>query len=487
MSLSRSRAAAVAAAAAVVLALAGVTPAFAHDDPGQQTAAEHAAADLAGVPMDKIEQDAKAKQDRLAKATGTRPGRRSPAAQKQAAAVAAAADPGVDGAWSAVTGTPVVPVFTAMLPNGKVLMWDSVGDDAAESYPNHSFTRAAVWNPATNTYKRVDVIGYNIFCAGFAQLADGTVLVAGGNRDQALHGIRQTHLFDWRTETWRRGPDMAAERWYPSVAALANQEALILGGGPATPEVFQTNQWMRLLTGIFAPPNRLYPFLTVRPDGNVDLVGPGPQILTLNTSGAGAKVSTVERDTINRDYASFATFKPGTTMVAGGGIIDEDGQTKVPTRTTKLVQSSSPPTVTNGASMAYARRQFNLSILADGNLLATGGESSGARNSGVDLAEGYGNTADEALQGESLEQRLAQEEPDSDPYAEDGENVGGPEVGDERSGRLVAPDEGSHEDEDKDLIAEDIGIDGAAASAEEAAVHIVDDDEEEDFTPDDEQ
>jgi len=41
---------------------------------------------------------------------------------------------------------------------------------------------------------------------------------------------------------------------------------------------------------------------------------------------------------------------------------------------------------------------------------------------------------------------------------------------------LVAPDEGAHEDEEKDLVGDDVGIDGAGASAEEAAMHIVDDD-----------
>ncbi|GAA0611514.1 hypothetical protein HPO96_22195 [Kribbella sandramycini] len=89
--------------------------------------------------------------------------------------------------------------------------------------------------------------------------------------------------------------------------------------------------------------------------------------------------------------------------------------------------------------------------------------------------EGFGTTAEEALQGESLDQRLAQEEPDVDPYAEDGEDVGGPEVGVRRSGRLVAPDEGAHTDSESDLVASDIGFDGAAASAEEAAIHVVDD------------
>ncbi|TDU89023.1 hypothetical protein EV138_2577 [Kribbella voronezhensis] len=91
--------------------------------------------------------------------------------------------------------------------------------------------------------------------------------------------------------------------------------------------------------------------------------------------------------------------------------------------------------------------------------------------------EGFGTTAEEALEGETLDQRIAQEEPDIDPYAEEDENVGGPEVGEARSGRLVAPDEGAHSDLEKDLVAEDVGFDGAGASAEEAAVHVVNDDE----------
>ena len=46
-----------------------------------------------------------------------------------------------------------------------------------------------------------------------------------------------------------------------------------------------------------------------------------------------------------------------------------------------------------------------------------------------------------------------------------------------RSGRLVDPDGGSGEDTEKDLVGDDVGIDGAAASAEEAAVHVVPDDD----------
>jgi hypothetical protein len=92
------------------------------------------------------------------------------------------------------------------------------------------------------------------------------------------------------------------------------------------------------------------------------------------------------------------------------------------------------------------------------------------------VGQGYGNTPLEEELGETLDQRIAQEEPEPDPYAEeDTEDLDDGEVGDVRSGRLVAPDQGAHEDEDSEMYADDAGIDGAGASAEEAAMHVVDD------------
>jgi hypothetical protein len=94
------------------------------------------------------------------------------------------------------------------------------------------------------------------------------------------------------------------------------------------------------------------------------------------------------------------------------------------------------------------------------------------------VAEGYGNTPLEEELGETLDMRLAQEEPEPDPYelaATETEDVGG-EVGSVRAGRLVDEDQGLGPDEEKDLVGMDVGIDGAGASAEEAAVHVIDDD-----------
>ena len=117
---------------------------------------------------------------------------------------------------------------------------------------------------------------------------------------------------------------------------------------------------------------------------------------------------------------------------------------------------------------------------------------------GIDdmLDEGY--SPPERLYGrgafgpsETMDQLLAEEEPDpasridvlldeaeqqrSDEAERETEFPQRLEVGRARAGRLVAPDQGFGEDAEAELVAEDVGISGGAASAEEAAVHIIED------------
>ena len=71
------------------------------------------------------------------------------------------------------------------------------------------------------------------------------------------------------------------------------------------------------------------------------------------------------------------------------------------------------------------------------------------------------------------EDRVGGDDPDSIPAEDDW--IGDGEVGDALAARLVAPDEGLGSDDEKDLVGEDIGTDGAGATAEEAAMHVIDD------------
>ena len=109
----------------------------------------------------------------------------------------------------------------------------------------------------------------------------------------------------------------------------------------------------------------------------------------------------------------------------------------------------------------------------------------------------WGVTAWEESQEETIEQRIKQEIPDPDSaygapdnesgLDDDADMLGGDDpdaipadddfVGDggRQVGRLVAPDEGFGEDDEKDEVAEDVGFDGGVASPEESAMHIATD------------
>jgi len=117
----------------------------------------------------------------------------------------------------------------------------------------------------------------------------------------------------------------------------------------------------------------------------------------------------------------------------------------------------------------------------------------------------FGTTEEEQAEGESLDQLLAEEEPDDtldlteaelsddeeeeeeeeEEEADEDDDAGDEDVDglllddgpDPRAGRLVAEDEGAHPDEEEDLVATDVGIDGGGASAEEAAMHVVEEDD----------
>lgn len=145
-------------------------------------------------------------------------------------------------------------------------------------------------------------------------------------------------------------------------------------------------------------------------------------------------------------------------------------------------------------------------------LVDAGGEGGDVLDAGFSPADrprgsvAWGTTAWEQSQDETIEQRIRQEEPeegtaygapDNESGLDEPEMLGGDDpdaipleddfVSDsgQRAGRLVAPDQGFGEDEEKDEVAQDIGIDGAGASAEEAAMHIASDEAVGDFGTDD--
>ncbi len=281
-------------------------------------------------------------------------------------AAVVAPDPGKQGKWEGPYDWPVVAAHATLMPNGRVLAYDSVGNQPTESYQQHTFTRATVWNPANNGHTGVNsTTGFNLFCSGLTLLNDGRIFLAGGNLNSQLAGIDKTHIFNPNNNTWSIEGTMRSARWYPSLTPLFNREILITGGGPTLPEVRQTNGALRALTGANADiaAGRFYYWLKQAPDGRVAYLGPDATMRYLNTSGNGSWASFAQRDGLYRPYGSHVMYDLGRVLVSGGG-----------TRNASAVLINlNNSSVQGTSSMNRQRTQHNLTMLADGKVLATGG------------------------------------------------------------------------------------------------------------------
>lgn len=197
--------------------------------------------------------------------------------------------------------------------------------------------------------------------------------MAGGNKNQLLDGLNKLSNYNPYLNTdfahqFSAVGTMVYERWYPSVTALANGEMLVSGGGVKTPEVRKADGSMRTLSNInesFAA-SRLYHWLKQAPNGKVAYVGPSPQLRYLETKDNGKWEVVGNRDTLNRNYGSHASYGVDKILVSGGNI------PAVASAISVNLNTLSPTPV---ASMKYARRQHNLTVLPDGSVLATGGFS----------------------------------------------------------------------------------------------------------------
>jgi hypothetical protein len=311
------------------------------------------------------------------------------------------------GRWSGVQEWPVVAIHATLLPNGKVFAYDTAlkqGDTSQAATENllDGNTRATVWDPASGSFSAADnttglvvngqPTGNNVFCAGNTLLKDGRVFMAGGNVNtpSALQGIKLTHLFSFQNNNWALGQPMNFARWYPTVTGLYNGEVLVTGGQPTaqtdTPEIRANDGVMRTLTSANSAntgDGREYGWLRQTLNGKVAYLGPKSEMKLLNVNANGGKgqwENLANRDGIDRDYGSFATYLPGKALIAGGGL----GGGNI-TNTAVVVDFNNGGATSATQAMTYSRRQHNLTLLADGTVLATGGFGGGSLESRVDV------------------------------------------------------------------------------------------------------
>ncbi|HEY3116421.1 MAG TPA: galactose oxidase early set domain-containing protein [Chloroflexota bacterium] len=273
------------------------------------------------------------------------------------------------GRWAPAFTTPVVAVHGHLLVTGKVLLWGDTGD-------------AQLWD-ATNGFTAVPKT-YRIYCSAHAFLSDGRLLVAGGTSPGTL-GLRFATVFDPSSRSWSATSSMAQGRYYPTTTTLPNGEILAVSGHDTTktvvtiPEIWNGNGWRRLTTASLAIPAPYYPAMFVAPNGKVFLAGFPQTTRYLDVTGTGQWTTVGNRNVADRTLGSAVMYAPGKILYAGGG--KGPPYDAPPTASAEVIDlNQASPSWRTVPSMAFARRQTNATLLADGSVLVTGGTSGSGFN-----------------------------------------------------------------------------------------------------------
>ncbi len=278
------------------------------------------------------------------------------------------------GEWTALASWPFVAIHLFLLSNGHVLAFDGW------QQPEPTY----LWNPTTQEFTSTDAPD-SIFCSGMAQLPNGEVMTIGGYGGLSTGdiGIVDTSIFNPATGTWTRAANMHTPRWYPDLTELPDGDYVAISGNSTnattwadTPEVYDpaANTWTQLTkVSTSQVHEEEYPFSYLAPNGNVFTIGPSEDVsYELNVE---KQTWTPVGGTSGITNGSSVMYRPGKILYSGGApsVVKT---TEASAGTSIIDLTAATPKWQQIAPMHYARIYHTLTMLANGEVLAIGGEDS---------------------------------------------------------------------------------------------------------------
>ncbi len=306
------------------------------------------------------------------------------------------------GKWDTITAftDPVVPVHMSVLPNGKVIAWGSnLGGKTGHN------TIVQIWDPKSTFPQSKETIELpasfgNIFCSGHSFLPDGRLLITGGQEETkeiTPVGSRKAALYDYASGDWIQLPDMNDRRWYPTNLTLGNGNILVWSGLTHNgiinnkPQILEkqfdgTFTWRTLNIENRETDNLYYSWLNLLSSGKV-LATVGYQAKSYLLSIGGSfkqprdflyQYPVLPYDsnmslTDPHDAGSLVVYDKDQMLVVGGADLP-----KWTVETIKM--SDSNPQWKRVRRLKTGRRHLNTTLLPDGKILVTGGNTGNSFN-----------------------------------------------------------------------------------------------------------
>lgn len=249
-------------------------------------------------------------------------------------------------------------------------------------FADYNFNTGAVsQRTVTNTQ-------HDMFCPGISSLADGRIVISGGENAEAVS------IYSGSTNQFTRAANMQIPRGYQTSATLSNGDVFTIGGS--------------FTGGIFAKPGETYnaaankwtllpnadptPLLTTdregawRTDnhawlygwrnGSIFQAGPSKAMNWYYTSGTGSVSPAGTRTTVMDQMCGVnVMYDVGKILSAGGSQDYTDSPATKMTHLISITDPGTPATVERGPDMAFARGFANGVVLPDGKVIVTGGQA----------------------------------------------------------------------------------------------------------------
>jgi hypothetical protein len=320
----------------------------------------------------------------------------------QAPRWAAAASRSKQGAWASELGEPLaewplIPVHAVLLGNGQLLTYGTGNPTSVPPNPAQQtgYFIYDIWDPdaglgVESHFTLPNTTQTDLFCSAQIVLPQsGNVLIAGGdnfvNGSTTNTGNNNSNIFDAsNNNSLTLGNNMNRPRWYGSPTTLPDGRIYIQGGsgGGDYPEIRELDGTFSLLGGVNTSSLQpLYPRNRVAPDGrlfgysDLSMYYVDPQANSGN--GSITLVGVMPSDGPSGVTSTDVMYAPGKILRCGGGsnTLPETGGPVIQAKNAAAVIdiTGAMPIYKKMPSMPVSLAWANATVLADGNVVVTGG------------------------------------------------------------------------------------------------------------------
>ncbi len=268
---------------------------------------------------------------------------------------------------------------------------------------NNGFTlgSAELYQPASNTWTAAGSLGTARYYHTASVLADGRVLATGGDGENGRVGrLASAEIYDPASDTWTPTGSLTTARDFHTATVLGNGKVLVAGGNDADGVLASAE--------LYDPANNTWTvagsLATAREYHTANVLADGKVLVTGGNDGNGGLLASAELyDPVSNTWTAVGNLlsprsQHTATVLADGRVLVVAGSAYGPPRRTAELYDPATRTWTAAGSLSASGYRYlhTASLLADGRVLVAGGSGNSLAISSAELYDPATNVWTEA-------------------------------------------------------------------------------------------